>query len=60
MVKSEVKYLMDITKDIVVAKLAQTSPNHSGKEAGESIAGMYEAIYSKLNNIYKTGFSDDE
>lgn len=51
---------MDITKDIVVAKLAQSSPNHSGKEAGESIAGMYEAIYSKLNNIYKTGVSDDE
>ena len=60
MVKSEVKYLMDITRDIVVAKLSQSSPNYSNKETGETIADMYEAIYGKLNNIYKTGVSDVE
>lgn len=60
MVKSEVKYLMDITRDIVVAKLAQSSPNYSDKKTGETIADMYEAIYSKLNDIYNTGVSDDE
>ncbi len=57
MVKTEVKYLMDTTRDIVVAKLSQSAPNYSDKDTGEAIAGMYEAIYNKLNDIYKAGIS---
>lgn len=57
MVKSEVKYLMDTTRDIVVAKLSQSAPNYSDKATGETIAGMYEAIYNKLNAIYEAGIS---
>mgnify|MGYP007123085301 CR=1 FL=1 len=46
------KYIMDITKDIVIAKLSQSAPNTSNMESGNGIADMFEAIYNKVSSIY--------
>ncbi len=54
---SEKKYIMDFTKDIVIAKLSQAAPNYSNAESGKGIADMFEAIYNKVSNIY---FTDNE
>lgn len=56
---SEKKYLMDLAKDIVIAKLSSAAPNLSNKDSGNSIAEMYEAIYDKAKDIYFTDNSDD-
>lgn len=53
---SEKKYLMDLTKEIVVSKLNNAAPNYSNAETGKSIGDMYESIYNKLSEIY---FSDN-
>ncbi len=51
---SEKKYIMDITRDIVTAKLSQTTPNYSNAQCGKEIADMFEAIYNKVSSIYLT------
>ena len=44
------KYAIDLTKDIVVAKLSAASPNSSNEIAGQAIGAMFKAIY---NDIYE-------
>ncbi len=41
----------DITKDIVVAKLSNSSPVVVNKDTGEDIAFMFEIIYNKVYKL---------
>lgn len=60
MYDSEKRYLMDLTKDIVVSKLGNVAPNYSNGETGKSIGDMYEAIYTKISEIYFSDNADTE
>lgn len=57
---SEKVYIMDVTKDIVIAKLSASSPNASNEASGKTIADMYRAIYDKVSEIYFEGNVDVE
>ena len=45
------KYAIDITKDIVIAKLSNSSPGHTNQTTGQSIGEMFEAIYTKVYEV---------
>lgn len=45
-------HIMNIAKDIVIAKLSASSPDSSNEASGKAIADMYRAIYDKVNEIY--------
>lgn len=55
MSRSDTQYLMNLTKEIIVAKLSASSPSSSNENVGVLIGDMYQAIYNKLSDIY---FSD--
>lgn len=54
---SEKRYLMDLTKEIVVAKLSTSAPGQSTADSGVNIGNMYESIYDKIQEIY---FKDND
>ena len=45
------KYAIDITKDIVIAKLSSASPNYTTADTGKAIGEMFEAIYTKVYEV---------
>lgn len=45
------KYAIDITKDIVVAKLSNSSPAYTNQATGQGIGEMFEAIYTKVYDV---------
>ena len=55
---SEKRYIMDLTRDIVVSKLTNGAPNYTNAETGANIADMYEAIYNKLETLYQSNSED--
>lgn len=57
---SEKRYLMDLTRDIVVSKLTNAAPNYTNADTGANIASMYEAIYNKLETIFQSNNVETE
>lgn len=56
---SSQKYALEMTKDIVVAKLSSSSPDPSNEDAGMCIGAMYEAIYNKIYDLCSRGSEDE-
>ena len=42
------RFALNVTKEIVIAKLGTTAPASSNSDAGQAIADMFEAIYNKI------------
>lgn len=42
------KYVADMTKEIVIAKLSQSAPNNTNEDIGNKIGEMYLAIYNTI------------
>lgn len=45
------KYAVDITKDIVIAKLSNSSPSTTNADVGKHIGQMFEAVYNAVFKI---------
>lgn len=45
------KYAIELSKDIVIAKLSSSAPNHSNEVSGKAIGEMFEAVYNKVYEI---------
>lgn len=45
------KYAIEMTKDIVIAKLSSASPNYTNADTGKLIGEMFEAIYNKVYEV---------
>ncbi len=48
------KYAIELTKDIVVAKLNSTNSDTSNRDAGKAIGNMFEEICNKIYEICST------
>ncbi|MGY3666628.1 MAG: hypothetical protein ACXAHE_23150 [Roseburia sp. 1XD42-69] len=45
------KYAAEIAKDIVIAKLSNSSPSATNADAGKNIGKMFEAVYNAVFKI---------
>ena len=45
------KYAIELSRDIIVAKLSSSAPNHSSESSGKAIGEMFEAVYNKIYEI---------
>ena len=42
------KVLIDVAKELTIAKLSNTAPTHTNAEIGKQIGAMYHEIYNSL------------